>query len=89
VIELVRWEEWESADRIGLDDQTHLILDVSVPLLRVPGEPRPQRELAGRGWRRAIACCSSGVTTPRSEFQERLDQALADAQTRRFRDDVE
>jgi HPr kinase/phosphorylase len=23
------------------------------------------------------------------EFQERLDQALADAQTRRFRDDVE
>jgi len=39
VMELVRWEESEAADRVGLDDQTYAILDVPVPMLRIPVSP--------------------------------------------------
>ena len=38
-MELVRWEESEAADRVGLDDQTYVILDVPVPMLRIPVSP--------------------------------------------------
>jgi len=88
VIELVRWEDWESADRIGLDDQTHLILDVSVPLLRVPVSPGRNVSSLVEVAARNRLLQQRGHHSAR-EFQERLDQALADAQTRRFRDDVE
>jgi len=88
VIELVRWEEWESADRIGLDDQTHLILDVSVPLLRVPVSPGRNVSSLVEVAARNRLLQQRGHHSAR-EFQERLDQALADAQQRRFRDDVE
>jgi HPr kinase/phosphorylase len=88
VVELVRWEDAESADRIGLDDQTHLILDVSVPLLRIPVSPGRNVSSLVEVAARNRLLQQRGHHSAR-EFQERLDQALADAQQRRFRDDVE
>lgn len=36
VIELERWRENESYDRLGLDESTHEILDISLPFIRMP-----------------------------------------------------
>ncbi len=39
VVDLVLWEEGESYDRLGLDDQMYSIMDVEVPYLRIPVAP--------------------------------------------------
>lgn len=88
VVELVRWEEAETADRIGLDDQTHLILDVAVPLLRIPVSPGRNVSSLVEVAARNRLLQMRGHHSAR-EFQEKLDQALADAQQRRFRDEPE
>jgi HPr kinase/phosphorylase len=87
VLELVRWDETE-ADRLGLDEMVYTILDVTVPLLRIPVSPGRNVssliEVAARNRLLQVRGHHSA-----REFQERLDQALADARKRRFRDDVE
>ena len=88
VMELVRWEESEAADRVGLDDQTHSILDVPVPMLRIPVSPgRNVSSLVEVAARNRLLQVRGHHAA--REFQERLDQALADARQRRFRGDVE
>ncbi len=88
VMELVRWDESEAADRIGLDDQTHSILDVPVPLLRIPVSPgRNVSSLVEVAARNRLLQVRGHHAA--REFQERLDQALAEARQRRFRGDVE
>ena len=88
VMELVRWDESEAADRVGLDDQTHTILEVPVPLLRIPVSPgRNVSSLVEVAARNRLLQVRGHHAA--REFQERLDQALADARQRRFRGDVE
>lgn len=88
VMELIRWEESEAADRIGLDDQTYQILDVPLCLLRLPVSPgRNVSSLVEVAARNRLLQVRGHHAA--REFQERLDQALADARQRRFRGDVE
>ena len=71
-----------------MEEGRYAILDVALPLLRIP--IRPGRnitsiiEVAARNQLLKL----QGKHSAR-EFQERLDRALADARERRWRDDVE
>ena len=42
--EMIEWSADEVADRLGLEDETHVILDVSLPMVRIP--IRPGRSVA-------------------------------------------
>ena len=88
VLELTRWDATETHDRLGLDEMVYPILEVPVPLLRIPVSPGRNVssliEVAARNRLLQVRGHHSA-----REFQERLDQALADARKRRFRDDVE
>jgi len=88
VLELIRWDQSESHDRLGLDEMVYPILDVPVPLLRIPVSPGRNVssliEVAARNRLLQVRGHHSA-----REFQERLDRALADARERRWRDDVE
>ncbi len=39
VVELAEWNPKEEYDRLGMEEQTHLILDVKVPYLKIPVRP--------------------------------------------------
>lgn len=88
VLELVRWDQSDSHDRLGLDEMVYPILEVPVPLLRIPVSPGRNVssliEVAARNRLLQVRGHHSA-----REFQERLDRALADARERRWRDDVE
>ena len=88
VLELLRWDQTESHDRLGLDEMVYPILEVQVPLLRIPVSPGRNVssliEVAARNRLLQVRGHHSA-----REFQERLDRALADARERRWRDDVE
>ena len=88
VLELIRWDETEAHDRLGLDEMVYPILEVQVPLLRIPVSPGRNVssliEVAARNRLLQVRGHHSA-----REFQERLDRALADARERRWRDDVE
>jgi HPr kinase/phosphorylase len=88
VLELTRWDVSESHDRLGLDEMVYPILEVPVPLLRIPVSPGRNVssliEVAARNRLLQVRGHHSA-----REFQERLDRALADARERRWRDDVE
>jgi len=88
VLELMKWDQTESHDRLGLDEMVYPILDVPVPLLRIPVSPGRNVssliEVAARNRLLQVRGHHSA-----REFQERLDRALADARERRWRDDVE
>lgn len=88
VLELVRWDESEPPERLGLDEMIHTILDLPVPMLRIPVSPGRNVsaliEVAARNRLLQVRGHHSA-----REFQERLDQALEDARRRRLRDDVE
>lgn len=87
-LELVRWDENEAPDRLGIDEMAYPILDVPVPMLRIPVSPGRNVssliEVAARNRLLQVRGHHSA-----REFQERLDQALADARKRRFQGDVE
>jgi HPr kinase/phosphorylase len=88
VLELTRWDASEGHDRLGLDEMVYPILEVPVPLLRIPVSPGRNVssliEVAARNRLLQVRGHHSA-----REFQERLDRALADARERRWRDDVE
>jgi HPr kinase/phosphorylase len=78
VIELVEWNEEEEYDRLGVEEHKHTILDVAVPMLRIP--IRPGRnitsiiEVAARNLLLKFQGKHSAL-----EFQERLNRALIEA----------
>jgi HPr kinase/phosphorylase len=78
VVELVEWNEEEEYDRLGVEELRHSILDVAVPMLRVP--IRPGRnitsiiEVAARNQLLKF----QGKHSAR-EFQDRLNRALIEA----------
>jgi HPr kinase/phosphorylase len=93
VIELVAWDEADTHDRLGLEEMVFPILEVPVPLLRLPVSPGRNVsaliEVAARNRLLQV----QGHHSAR-EFQERLDRALAVAGDRPDRpspwgDDVE
>lgn len=88
VLELARWDEAEPPDRLGLDEMSYDILGVKVPMLKIPVSPGRNVssliEVAARNRLLQVRGHHSA-----REFQERLDQALADARERRRREDVE
>ena len=88
VLELIRWDENDSIDRLGVDDLSHDILGVPVPMQRIPVSPGRNVssliEVAARNRLLQVRGHHSA-----REFQERLDQALAAALEHRQREDVE
>jgi len=81
VVELVDWNEDDEYDRLGVEDLRHSILDVAVPMLRVP--IRPGRnissiiEVAARNQLLKV----QGKHSAR-EFQESLNRRLIEAEAR-------
>jgi HPr kinase/phosphorylase len=88
VLELHAWDEADAIDRLGLDELSHDILGVAVPLQRIPVSPGRNVssliEVAARNRLLQVRGHHSA-----REFQERLDQALAAAREHRQREDVE
>jgi HPr kinase/phosphorylase len=88
VLELVPQAEQDATDRLGLGDLNYAILDVPLPMLRIPVSPGRNVssliEVAARNRLLQVRGHHSA-----REFQEKLDQALADAIARRGRDEVE
>lgn len=86
VIELVEWDEDEEYDRLGVEELRYAILDVALPLLRVP--IRPGRnitsiiEVAARNQ----LLKQQGKHSAR-EFQDHLNQMIAEARPRRLSGD--
>jgi HPr kinase/phosphorylase len=88
VLELQPWDETDAVDRLGLDEMSHDILGVAVPLQKIPVSPGRNVssliEVAARNRLLQVRGHHSA-----REFQERLDQALAAAREHRQREDVE
>lgn len=82
VVELVEWSEHEEYDRLGLDEHRYAILDLDVPLVRIPVRPGRNLstiiEVAARNQLLKIQGHNSAVA-----FQERLNRAIAEATPRR------
>lgn len=87
VIELSDWDQDAEYDRLGVDDEVYSILGEVLPLRRVP--VRPGRnvatiiEVAARNQLLKFMGHHSA-----REFQDRLNQAIADARPRRFDADL-
>ena len=82
VVELVEWDANEEYDRLGLDEKRYTVLDVQVPMVRLP--VRPGRNLATiiEVAARNQLLKLQGHHSAR-EFQERLNQAIAEARPAR------
>lgn len=78
VVELVEWNEEEEYDRLGVEELRHSILDVAVPMLRVP--IRPGRNISSiiEVAARNLLLKFQGKHSAK-EFQEKLNRALIDA----------
>jgi HPr kinase/phosphorylase len=76
VAELVDWNEDEQYDRLGTDDRRHPILDVPIPMVRVP--IRPGRNIASllEVAARNQLLKFQGKHSAR-EFQDRINRAVA------------
>jgi HPr kinase/phosphorylase len=83
VIELVEWSPDEEYDRLGVEDLTYTILDVTIPQLRIPVRPGRNMtsiiEVAARNQLLKI----QGHHSAR-EFQDRLNKAIAEAKPREY-----
>ncbi len=88
VLELSRWDDGEAVERLGLDQLTFPILDVPVPMLRIPVSPGRNVSSLVEVAARNRLLQQRGHHSAR-EFQERLDQALAQASQPRLGEDVE
>lgn len=88
VIELVEWNEDEEYDRLGVEELRYAILDVAIPMLRIPIRP-------GRNITSIIEVAArnqllkhQGKHSAR-EFQDRLNRAIAEARPVGVPDEVE
>ncbi|HVV81680.1 MAG TPA: HPr(Ser) kinase/phosphatase [Kofleriaceae bacterium] len=81
VVELVEWSEHEEYDRLGLEEHRYAMLDLSVPLVRIPVRPGRNLatiiEVAARNQLLKLQGHNSAVA-----FQERLNRAIAEATPR-------
>lgn len=76
VIELEEWDAKEEYDRLGLEEQTHNILDVKVPFIRIPVRPgrnvTPIIEVAARNF-----LLKQRGHFSAQEFDDKLSQDIA------------
>lgn len=77
-IELVRWQDGQEYDRLGLEENRYELLEVSLPLLRIPVGPGRNIttivEVAARNQLLKEMGYHSAV-----EFEDRLEQRMAEA----------
>ncbi len=78
VVELVEWNEEEEYDRLGVEELRHSILDVAVPMLRVPIRPGRNITTIIEVAARNLLLKFQGKHSAR-EFQDRLNRALVEA----------
>jgi len=78
VVELVEWNEEEEYDRLGVEELRHSILDVAVPMLRVPIRPGRNITTIIEVAARNLLLKYQGKHSAR-EFQDRLNRALIEA----------
>ena len=88
VIELLDYKEADASDRLGLDEMVFPILDVPVPMLRLPVSPGRNVSALVEVAARNRLLQVQGHHSAR-EFQERLDKAMAVAGKHHFRDKIE
>jgi HPr kinase/phosphorylase len=87
VIELSDWDQDAEYDRLGVDEEVYVVLGEELPLLHIP--VRPGRnvstiiEVAARNQLLKLMGHHSA-----REFQDRLNQAIAEARPRRFDADL-
>ncbi|HUH02847.1 MAG TPA: HPr(Ser) kinase/phosphatase [Kofleriaceae bacterium] len=87
VIELAEWDQNEEYDRLGLDEHCYAVLDVEIPMIRLP--VRPGRniatiiEVAARNQLLKL----QGHNSARA-FQDQLNKAIAEARPRGFEIDL-
>jgi len=83
VVELVEWNEEEEYDRLGVEDLTYTVLEVVIPMLRIPVRPGRNMtsiiEVAARNQLLKVQGHHSA-----KEFQDRLNRAIADARPREY-----
>ncbi|MHB8420201.1 MAG: HPr(Ser) kinase/phosphatase [Myxococcales bacterium] len=81
VVELMEWDPTVEYDRLGVDDRKFTVLDVEVPMLVVPVRPGRNMttiiEVAARNHLLKLQGHHSAL-----EFQEKLNRAIAEGQTR-------
>lgn len=78
VVELVEWNPEEEYDRLGLDERTYKVLDVAVPMVRLPVRPGRSLSTIIEVAARNQLLKFQGHHSAR-EFQERLNRAIAEA----------
>jgi HPr kinase/phosphorylase len=80
VIELSDWNEDEEYDRLGVEERRYVVLDVALPMLRVP--IRPGRNIASiiEVAARNQLLKQQGKHSAR-DFQDRITRALDDTDT--------
>ncbi|HJZ86408.1 MAG TPA: HPr(Ser) kinase/phosphatase [Polyangia bacterium] len=86
VVELVEWDENEEYDRLGVEELTYQILDVEIPMLRVPIRPGRNMTSIIEVAARNMLLKLQGHHSAR-EFQDRLNKAIAEARPLAFHGD--
>jgi len=86
VIELVEWDENEEYDRLGIEELTYSILDVEIPMSRIPIRPGRNMTSIIEVAARNMLLKLQGHHSAR-EFQERLNRAIAEARPAPFHGD--
>ncbi|MEZ4400419.1 MAG: HPr(Ser) kinase/phosphatase [Kofleriaceae bacterium] len=78
VVELVEWVAGEEYDRLGLDDRFYTVLEVDVPMVRLPVRPGRNLTTIIEVAARNQLLKAQGHHSAR-EFQDRLNRAIAEA----------
>ncbi len=86
VIELVEWDENEEYDRLGIEELTYSILDVEIPMLRIPIRQGRNMTSIIEVAARNMLLKLQGHHSAR-EFQDRLNKAIAEARPHSFHGD--
>ena len=87
VIELSDWDQDAEYDRLGVDEEVYIVLGEELPLLHIPVRPGRNVSTIIEVAARNQLLKMMGHHSAR-EFQDRLNQAIAEARPRRFDADL-
>jgi HPr kinase/phosphorylase len=87
VIELSDWDQDAEYDRLGVDDEVYTVLGEELPLLHIPVRPGRNVSTIIEVAARNQLLKAMGHHSAR-DFQDRLNQAIAEARPRRFDADL-
>jgi len=87
VIELSDWDQDAEYDRLGIEDEVYTVLGEELPLLHIPVRPGRNVSTIIEVAARNQLLKQMGHHSAR-EFQDRLNQAIAEARPRRFEADL-